>query len=78
MNIEKEIGKCFSCDDHKLGLHATEEKNLKDLIKKAKADGVGLSELEKEVVYYLWKKNIHETILKTHIEEQVDKLKKLY
>jgi hypothetical protein len=78
MDIEQEIKKCFGCDDKKLGVHPTDEKNLKALIKAAKSENKSYTELEKEVVYFLWKQDIHESIFKEHIQQQVDKLRQLF
>ena len=78
MDIEEEIKKCFGCDDKKLGEHSINEKNLKELIKKAKAENRSFKDLEKEVVYFLWKKGLHESRFKEHIQQQVDRLNKLF
>ncbi len=75
MDLNNIIKPCFGCDDHILASHSINEKRLRTLIKDGRSNGKSYDDFEKEVVYYLWKKDIHESIRIDHINQQIQRLK---
>lgn len=58
--------------------HPSEEKVAKEVIKEAKAAGVGLEEFLKELLWVLWRRNFHETLVKSSIEKALGKAEKMW
>ncbi len=71
MNLQKEFHSCFGCADKILAGHQSDEKRLKELMKDCRSNGISYEDFEKEVVYYLWKLKIHESLRINHIDQQI-------
>ena len=67
----------FGITDRRLAIHPSDEKAAKAGIKEAKKEGVAYEDVEKEVVYYLFR-HVQVAGLSSHLPEQIEKLKALW
>ena len=70
----KRVSKCFGAADKKFAGHPTDQKEAKALRDELVDLGVSYDDLEKEVVYYLYKKGC----AKPHIDEQIKSVAKFF
>lgn len=69
---------CLGAVDGIFAGHSSEEETAKEVIKQAKESGVDLEEFLKELLWVLWRRNFHETLIKSSIEKALKKAEKMW
>jgi len=71
------ITRCFGSQDAKFGVHPSDQKEAKRLIKDMNNQGSKFEDLEKEILWHCYKHPVKHNFLQ-HVEDQVLKAKSMW
>lgn len=77
MAWKEAVPACFGAADAKFANHPADEGRAKEVIQKAKAEGASVEDLQKEMLWHLYKE-YNELGIDSHFREQLETAKKIW
>ncbi len=78
MSWEKMVPSCFGENDVLFAIHPLDEGRAMEMISAAKAAGSSFDDLEKEMVWHVYKRVTAEGLLQEHLARQINRAKDLW
>lgn len=78
MSWKTMVSGCFGEQDVMFAIHPLDEGRARKMIAEAKASGALLDDVEKEIVWHVYKRVTAPGALQKHLDRQINRLKELW